>query len=122
MQNHRQAKAIEKYSACVAMAMSLAACSSAGNLRNGAPTAAYAGTSSVSDVASCVSSGWATKPLKIAEVPLVSGTSLQLQETDNSPVLALVDITPVGDHTIAKYYSRMQDDDTWFFNQVKDCM
>lgn len=115
MQNHRQAKAIEKYSACVAMTMSLAACSSAGNVRNSASTPAYTETDGVSDVASCVSSGWATKPLKIAEVALVSGTSLQLQETDNSPILALVDITSVGDHTITKYYSRMQDDDTWDF-------
>jgi hypothetical protein len=122
MQNHRQAMAVEKFVARLAVTISLAACSSAGNLRNGAPTAAYTGTSSVSDVASCVSSAWAAKPFKIANVPLVSGTSLQLQQTDSSPVLALVDITAVGDHTTAKYYSRMPDDDTWFFKQVKECM
>lgn len=122
MRNHRQAIAVKKYVASIAAAISLAACSSAGNLRNDAPTAAYRGTSSVGDVASCVSSAWATKPFKIANVPLVSGTSLQLRQTDSSPVLALVDITPVGDHTTAKYYSRMPDDDTWFFKQVKECM
>jgi hypothetical protein len=102
--------------------IALTSCSSAGNLRNGAPTAAYDGSSSVSDVSSCVASAWAAKPLEIATVPLISGTSLQLHETDDSPVLALVDIVPVGDHTTAKYYSRMPDDDSWFFKQVKECM
>ena len=111
-----------RYVVGLAVICSLAACSSAGNLRNDAPTAAYTGTRSVSDVVSCVSSAWATKRFKVSNVPLVSGTSLQLQETDGSPILALVDITPVGDHTTAKYHSRMPDDDTWFFKQVKECM
>lgn len=106
----------------VVLLMALSACSSAGNLRNGTPTAVYMGDSSASDVVSCVSTAWQTKHYQVNPVPLVSGTSLQLQESDSGPVLALVDIVPTGANTKATYYSRMPDDDSWFFRQVKDCM
>lgn len=113
---------MKKYLICAALLMLLSACSSAGNLRNSAPTAVYAGDTSAEQVTSCVSSAWAKKHYQVTAVPLLSGTSLQIQDTATSPVLALVDIVPTGAKTVAKYYSRMVDDDSWFFGQVKDCM
>ena len=110
------------YLVCATLLLTLAACTSAGTLRNGTPTAVYAGSSSAGDVASCVSAAWATKHYQISTEPLVSGTSLQLRATDNGPILALVDIVPVGEKTVATYYSRMPDDDSWFFKEVKGCM
>lgn len=110
------------YLVCATLVLALSACTSAGTLRNGTPMAVYAGSSSAGDVASCVSVAWATKNYQISTEPLISGTSLQLRATDSGPVLALVDIAPVGAKTVAKYYSRMPDDDTWFFKELKGCM
>ncbi|MBB6247895.1 hypothetical protein [Rhodanobacter sp. A1T4] len=122
MKNQKKTAPMKKYLSGGALLMALSACSSAGSLRNGTPTAVYMGSSSASDVVSCVSTAWATKHYQIDAVPLTSGTSLQLAESDSSPVLALVDIVPTGANTKATYYSRMPDDDTWFFQQVKSCM
>jgi len=33
-----------------------------------------------------------------------------------------VDIKPVGDHTVATYYSNFNEDDTWYFEQVAQCV
>ncbi|MBB6244013.1 hypothetical protein HDE79_003488 [Rhodanobacter sp. MP1X3] len=114
---------MKRYMAGIIAVTLLSACSSAGKLRDTVPTAVYVGSSSASDVISCVSNAWATKHFQIDTVPLPSGTSLQLRENDSGPVLALVDVTPTaGGTTTAKYYSQMPDDDTWFFQQVKSCM
>jgi hypothetical protein len=123
MQNHHKSRSMKRYLTCAPLLIALSACSSAGSLRDTIPTAVYVGTSSVADVVSCVSTAWATKGADIDTVPFIGGTSLQIQKTDDSPILALVDITAgSGGRTIAKYYSRMTDDDTWFFQQVKSCM
>jgi len=114
---------MKSYTASIVILLSLSACSSAGKLRDTVPTAVYVGSSSASDVVSCVSSAWATRHFLIDTVPLSTGTSLQLRADENGPVMALVDILPTaGGTTTAKYYSQMPDDDTWFFQQVKGCM
>jgi uncharacterized protein YceK len=108
--------------ALAAGALLLAGCSSVGSLRDSTPTAIYVGTASVEDVAGCVSQAWSTKPIQVKTVDLFGGTSIQLQKDSGGPVLAVADIKAVGPKTVAKYFSRFPDDDTWYFQQIKDCM
>ncbi|WP_139350136.1 hypothetical protein [Rhodanobacter sp. C03] len=91
-------------------------------LRDSTPTAVYIGSNSAEDVASCVSSAWSTKPLHMTTAQMIGGISIQLQQNADGPIVALVDIKPVGANTTAKYYSQLPYDDTWYFEQVKHCM
>ncbi|HZX70379.1 MAG TPA: hypothetical protein VFE77_06125 [Rhodanobacter sp.] len=113
---------MKRYLACVIAATLLSGCSSAGTLRNTAPTAVYVGDNTAEAVATCISNAWSAKQLQMTTVPVFGGTSIQLQESADGPIVALVDITPTGSHTTAKYYSRFSYDDTWFFKQVQNCM
>jgi hypothetical protein len=106
-----------------ALAMTLlAACSSAGSLRNSKPTASYAGAGSVADIASCISGAWGAKPVHLESYVLYTGTTIEIHKTPDAPAVALVDIKPVSDHTVATYYSNFDEDDTWYFQQVADCV
>jgi uncharacterized protein YceK len=108
-----------------AMAMALlAGCSSAGSLRNSKPTASYAGPGSAADIASCISDEWSrsAKPVSLDSYALYTGTTIEIHQTENGPAVALVDIKPVGDHTVATYYSNFNEDDTWYFKKVEQCV
>jgi uncharacterized protein YceK len=100
----------------------LAGCSSAGSLRNSKPTASYAGEGSAADIASCVSDAWGSKPVHLESYVLYTGTTIEIHQTENGPAVALVDIKPVSDHTVATYYSNFDEDDTWYFQQVAHCV
>lgn len=102
--------------------LALTACSSVGSLRNAAPTATYASSESAADVVSCVSDAWSRGKLQVGATGTVNGTSIELQQTDDGPVLALVDIKASGERTIAIYYSNLPYDDSWYFQQIKQCM
>ena len=93
-----------------------------GSLRNSKPTASYAGPGSAADIASCVSNAWGTKPVHLESYVLYTGTTIEIHQTANSPTIALVDIKPVSDHTVATYYSNFNEDDSWYFQQVQDCV
>lgn len=101
--------------------LALSACSSVGSLRNSVPTATYASSDSASDVVSCVSDAWSRGKLEVSAVDTVDGTSIQLQQKEDGPVLALVDIKPSGARTIAIYYSHLPYDDSWYFQQIRQC-
>lgn len=107
---------------CVVIIALLSGCTSAGSLRNAAPTAVYAGDATAEDVLSCISNAWSAKQLPMSTEYVFGGTSIQLQEKADGPIVALVDVMPSGGHTLAKYYSRFTYDDTWYFTQVKNCM
>lgn len=113
---------MKKYLACAAVATVLAGCTSAQSLRDSTPTATYAGQGSAEAVATCVSNAWAAKPVNLQTIVLYSGTTIEIRQTQDGPVMALVDIKPVGAHTTAKYYSHFPDDDSWFFDHVETCM
>lgn len=113
---------MKRYLGCVMIMTLLAGCSSAGTLRNGTPTAVYAGDATAEDVLSCISGAWSAKQLPMSTESVFGGTSIQLQEKVDGPIVALVDVTPSGSHTLAKYYSRFTYDDRWYYMQVKDCM
>lgn len=100
----------------------LAGCASAGSLRNSKPTASYAGPGSAADIASCISGAWASKPVHLESYVLYTGTTIEIHQTENGPAVALVDIKPVSDHTVATYYSNFDEDDTWYFQQVQECV
>jgi uncharacterized protein YceK len=100
----------------------LAGCASSGSLRNSKPTASYAGPGSAADIASCISGAWASKPVHLESYVLYTGTTIEIHKTENSPTIALVDIKPVSDHTVATYYSNFDEDDTWYFQQVQECV
>jgi hypothetical protein len=113
---------MKKYFACAAIATLFAGCSSALSLRDSAPTATYAGNGSAEAVADCVVNAWSEKSLNLQRIVLYSGTTVEIRETADSPVIALVDIKPVGANTIAKYFSHFPTDDSWFFDHVETCM
>jgi dolichyl-phosphate-mannose--protein O-mannosyl transferase len=100
----------------------LASCSTAGSLRNGKPTAAYQGSGSVQDIASCISEAWSSKPVHLKSYVLYTGTTIEIHKTETGPALALVDIKPVSDRTVATYYSAFDEDDTWYFQEIEHCM
>ena len=100
----------------------LAGCARSGSLRNTKPTASYAGAGSTADIASCVSNAWATKPVHLESYVLYTGTTIEIHKTQGAPTIALVDIKPVSDHTVATYYSNFDEDDTWYFEQVAHCV
>jgi len=113
---------MKRYLGCVIVISLLAGCTSAGTLRNETPTAVYAGDSTAEDVLSCISNAWSAKQLPMSTEYVFGGTSIQLQEKVDGPIVALVDVTPSGAHTLAKYYSRFTYDDRWYYTQVKNCM
>ena len=112
----------KKYLVCAAVATVLAGCTSTQSLRDSAPTATYVGQGSAEAVATCVSDAWTAKPVNLQTIVLYSGTTIEIRQKQDGPVMALVDIKPVGAHTTAKYYSHFPDDDSWFFDHVETCM
>lgn len=100
----------------------LAGCASAGSLRNSKPTASYAGYGSVADIASCISGTWSSKPVHLESYMLYTGTTIEIHQTEDGPAIALVDIKPVSDRTVATYYSNFKDDDSWYFQEVERCV
>jgi len=113
---------MKRYVVLAIAATLLAGCSSAGGLRNSKPTASYAGPGSAGDIASCISGVWGTKPVHLESYVLYTGTTIEIHQTENGPAIALVDIKPVSDHTVATYYSNFDEDDTWYFQQVQECV
>jgi hypothetical protein len=113
---------MKKYFACAAIATLLVGCTSALSLRDSAPTASYAGNGSAEAVADCVVNAWSAKSLDLQRIVLYSGTTIEIREKAGSPVIALVDIKPVGAETIARYYSHFPTDDSWFFDHIETCM
>ncbi|MFC4526168.1 hypothetical protein ISN76_19925 [Dyella halodurans] len=113
---------MKNYFACAVIATLLAGCTNALSLRDSAPTATYAGSGSAEAVADCVVNAWSAKSLSLQRIVLYSGTTIEIRETEKSPVIALVDIKPVGENTIAKYYSNFPTDDSWFFDHIETCM
>jgi hypothetical protein len=122
MRNQRKEIIMKRTMGCVIVIALLSGCTSAGSLRNAPPTAVYAGDATAEDVLSCISNAWSAKQLPMSTEYVFGGTSIQLQEKTDGPIVALVDVTPSGGHTLAKYYSRFSYDDTWYYTQVKSCM
>jgi uncharacterized protein YceK len=112
---------MKRMMAFAALTTLLAGCTSAVTLRSSKPTAVYEGEGSAEDIATCVNAAWSTKPVKLSMNVLYSGTTIEIRQTDDGPIVALVDIKPVGPRTIATYYSQFPSDDTWYFNQIEDC-
>ncbi len=113
---------MKRYVLLAMTATLLAACSSTGSLRNSKPTASYAGAGSVGDIASCISGAWSSKPVHLESYVLYTGTTIEIHQTENGPAVALVDIKPVSDRTVATYDSNFDEDDTWYFEQVQHCV
>jgi uncharacterized protein YceK len=113
---------MKRYVVLAAMVALLAGCASSGSLRNSKPTASYRGEGSAGDIASCISDAWGTKPVHLESYVLYTGTTIEIHLTPDSPTIALVDIKPVSDHTVATYYSNFNEDDTWYFKQVEQCV
>lgn len=113
---------MKRYVALATMVTLLAGCASAGSLRNSKPTAAYAGRGSVSDIASCVADAWGHKPVHLESYQLYTGTTIEIHLTEKSPTVALVDIKPVSDRTVATYYSNFNEDDSFYFQEVERCV
>ena len=113
---------MKRYVAFAALTALLAGCTNTQTLRDSKPTAVYEGEGTAEDVATCVNAAWSSKPVHLATVVLYSGTTIKLSETEDGPVLALVDIKPVGAKTVASYYSQFTTDDTWYFDSVESCM
>ncbi|WP_109124308.1 hypothetical protein [Dyella sp. C11] len=113
---------MKQFVALALTATLLTGCAASGSLRNTKPTASYAGEGSVADIASCVSDAWSTKPVHLESYTLYTGTTIEIHPTEKSPTIALVDIKPVGDHTVATYYSNFNEDDTWYFKQLEQCV
>lgn len=106
----------------VVIAALLAGCTSTTKLRNSHATAMYRGSGSVQDIATCVNAAWSQKPIHLETYVLYGGTTIEIHLTENSPAIALVDIKPVSDKTIASYYSAFTEDDSWYFEQVERCV
>lgn len=104
------------------LAALLAGCTSTSNLRDSQATAMYRGNGSVQDIADCVSIAWSQKPIHLVTHVLYGGTTIEIHQTENSPPIALVDIKPVSDKTVASYYSAFAEDDSWYFEQVDHCV
>ncbi|RDI99009.1 hypothetical protein DVT68_10980 [Dyella solisilvae] len=100
----------------------MAGCSSVGSLRNSKPTAAYEGSGSVGDIASCISGAWGSKPVHLVSYQEYTGTSIEIHQTEDGPAVALVDIKPVSARTVATYYSNFDEDDSWYFQEVERCV
>jgi hypothetical protein len=113
---------MKRYVAFAALTALLAGCTSTQGLRDSKPTAVYEGGGAAEDVATCVNAAWSSKPVHLSMTVLYSGTTIQIRETENGPVVALVDIKPVSDRTVAKYYSNFSTDDSWYFDHVESCM
>lgn len=113
---------MKRHAAVTLLVMLLAGCSTAGGLRNSQPTAMYRGSGSVKDIAECVGNAWSQKPVHLVTNVLYTGTTIEIHLTENAPVVALVDIKPVSDTTVASYFSSFKDDDSWYFEQVDHCV
>jgi uncharacterized protein YceK len=113
---------MKRYVALAVLATLMAGCSSVGSLRNSKPTASYAGSGSVGDIASCISGSWASKPVHLESYQLYTGTTIEIHKTEDGPAVALVDIKPVSDRTVATYYSNFDEDDSWYFQEVERCV
>ena len=113
---------MKPYVALAALMTLLAGCSSAGSLRNSKPTAVYEGRGSVGDIASCITNAWSSKPVHLAAYQLYTGTTIEIHQTENGPTVALVDIKPVSDRTVATYYSAFNEDDSWYFQEIEHCI
>ena len=112
---------MKRYLACLAIVGLLSACTQAQSLRDKRAAGYYVGDVSVDDAVGCVSASWSKKPLHMAVIPLFGGTSIQLRDGANGPLVGLVDIVATGATTTAKYYSN-SDEDSWYSDQVMDCM
>ncbi len=112
---------MKRHLACTAVIGLISACTQEQSLRNTAATGYYVGDQTVEDVATCVSGRWSGKSDQLAVVPLAGGTSIELWDGANGPLLELVDILATGATTTAKYYSK-SGHPSWYSDQVMDCM
>lgn len=113
---------MKRQAACLIVAALVAGCSSAGKLRDLPPTAVFVSSESRSDVVNCINKAWSQKPLPFDAVPYTGGDSIQLRETADGPIAALVDVTATGDHTTLRYYSETFTEDAWYVDQIKTCV
>ncbi|WP_077444428.1 hypothetical protein [Rhodanobacter sp. C05] len=112
---------MKRYLACIAVVGLLSACTDAQSLRDSAPSGYYVADRSVDEVVACVSGSWSKRSAHMAVVPMFGGTSIQLRDGADGPMVALVDIVATGPTTTAKYHSNAGQD-VWFSEQVMDCM
>ena len=73
------------------------------------------------EVVACVSGSWSKRSAQMGVVPMFGGTSIQLRDGADGPMVALVDIVATGPTTTAKYHAKAGQD-AWFSEQVMDCM
>lgn len=99
----------------------LTACTQGQSLRNTRAAGYYVTDQSVQVVANCVAGKWTTKTARLHEVELTGGNSIEVWDSENQAMIALVDIVATGPTTTAKYYSR-SGDRSWYSDQVMDCM
>lgn len=112
---------MKRYLACAAVIGLMSACTQEQSLRDTVATGYYVSNQSVEDVATCVSGRWSGKSAQLVVVPLAGGTSIELWEGANGPLLEMVDILATGATTTAKYYAK-SGHDSWYSDQVMDCM
>ncbi len=112
---------MKRHLACATVIGLLSACTQQQSLRNTAATGYYVSSETVEDASNCVSGRWSGKSTELSVVPLAGGTSIELWDGANGPLLALVDILATGATTTAKYYSK-SGHDSWYSDQVMDCM
>src|ERR1700727_3264131 len=80
MRNQWKEITMKRTMGCVIIIALLSGCTSAGSLRNAAPTAVYAGDATAEDALSCISNAWSAKQLPMSTGNVFGGTSIQLQE------------------------------------------
>ncbi|WP_114240188.1 hypothetical protein [Dyella sp. C9] len=113
---------MKRYVALATLVTLMAGCSSQGSLRNSKPTAVYEGRGAVADIATCISGAWGSKHIFLQGSVLYTGTTIEIHQTEDGPAVALVDIKPVSDRTVATYYSNFDEDDSWYFHEVERCV
>jgi hypothetical protein len=120
-ENLRTPMIMKRYLTCIAVVGLLSACTQVQSLRDSPATGYYVGDRSVDEVVACVSGSWSKRSAQMGVVPMFGGTSIQLRDGADGPMVALVDIVATGPTTTAKYYAKAGQD-AWFSEQVMDCM
>lgn len=112
---------MKRYLGCAVVLGLLGACTQQQSLRDARAAGYYVSDQTVQEVATCVSGKWASKSAQLGFVQLTGGTSVEVWDGKNGPLIALVDILATGATTTAKYYSK-SGNRSWYSDQVMDCM
>jgi len=98
---------ITKHAVIVLAALTLTGCASVSGLRESSPDISLMSKRSVSDVVTCISSGWQMRRVPTRMLPIPGGQSLQADNPAlaGSP-FAVVDVVVAGDGSQTRYYKQ----------------